>query len=67
MKRDVRNDPKPQRMWAVYNWGILWSVYSTRREALLWCREEVTKYPTDGKATPWQDVFEVHKAIVTKA
>ena len=63
-RNDVRKDPKPAKMWGVYNWGILWDVFYKRKEALAYARKTMLENDSDPSA--WRKVFEIHKITVTK-
>lgn len=65
--RDVRSNPKSHQMWAVYNWGIFWSTFRTRRDALEYVRDYTFRHCYGKKEQKWQEMFEIHKVLVTKA
>ena len=58
---EVREHPKPAKMWGYYNWGALLGVKRTRKEAIF-AIENITGHD-------WSEMkedFEVHKVIVAE-
>lgn len=60
-RRDLRANPPAFKVWGLYNWGNLWDVFRTRREAIAYAEK------VDGR--PWAEIkshMEIHKVTVTK-
>ena len=59
--KNSRENPRDQRAWGLYNYGILWTVERTRRQARMEAERIIGK--------PWAECrtyMEVHKVTVRK-